>query len=104
MTQRAEFVAEWARAIAETSYASLSTAQLEVFAAASPTPSSPRDPPEAKIVAALIALAHELKLTVTAEGVESRTQRDRLRALGCDTAQFATAGPPEHVTRHLARG
>ena len=67
----------------------------------------PRDPPEAKIVAALIALAHNLKLTVTAEGVESRGQRDRLRALGCDTAQgwlFAPAGPPERVTKHLARG
>jgi EAL domain-containing protein (putative c-di-GMP-specific phosphodiesterase class I) len=67
----------------------------------------PRDPPEAKIVAALIALAHNLKLTVTAEGVESRAQRDRLRALGCDTAQgwlFAPAGPPERVTKHLARG
>jgi EAL domain-containing protein (putative c-di-GMP-specific phosphodiesterase class I) len=67
----------------------------------------PCDPPEAKIVAALIALAHNLKLTVTAEGVESRTQLDRLLALGCDTAQgwlFAPAGPPEHVTKHLARG
>jgi diguanylate cyclase (GGDEF)-like protein/PAS domain S-box-containing protein len=67
----------------------------------------PRDPPEAKIVAALIALAHNLQLTVTAEGVESRAQRDRLRALGCDTAQgwlFAPAGPPERVTKHLARG
>ena len=32
MTQRAEFVAEWARAIADTSYVSLSAAQLEVFA------------------------------------------------------------------------
>jgi diguanylate cyclase (GGDEF)-like protein/PAS domain S-box-containing protein len=66
-----------------------------------------RDPPEAKIVAALIGLAHDLKLTVTAEGVESRTQRERLEALGCDAAQgwlFAPAGPPEHVTRHLARG
>ena len=65
------------------------------------------DPPEAKIAAALITLAHDLKLTVTAEGVETRTQLDRLRALGCDTAQgwlFAPAGPPEHVTRHLALG
>ena len=32
MTHRAEFVAEWARAIADTSYVSLSAAQLEVFA------------------------------------------------------------------------
>jgi EAL domain-containing protein (putative c-di-GMP-specific phosphodiesterase class I) len=51
-------------------------------------------------------LAHDLKLTVTAEGVETRTQLDHLRALGCDAAQgwlFAPAGPPEHVTRHLAR-
>ena len=32
MTHRAELVAEWARAIADTSYVSLSAAQLEVFA------------------------------------------------------------------------
>jgi EAL domain len=61
--------------------------------------------PEAKIVSALITLAHNLKLTVTAEGVETHAQLDRLRALGCDTAQgwlFGPAGPPELITQHLA--
>jgi diguanylate cyclase (GGDEF)-like protein/PAS domain S-box-containing protein len=67
------------------------------------SPSS-SDPPGAKIVSALITLAHNLKLTVTAEGVETRTQLDRLRALGCDTAQgwlFGPAGPAELITQHL---
>jgi EAL domain-containing protein (putative c-di-GMP-specific phosphodiesterase class I) len=64
------------------------------------------DPPEAKIVDALITLAHNLRLTVTAEGVETPTQLDRLRALGCDAAQgwlFAAAGPPGLITQHLER-
>jgi len=39
------------------------------------------------IVASLISLAHDLGLSVTAEGVETRAQADRLRAGGCDTAQ-----------------
>jgi EAL domain-containing protein (putative c-di-GMP-specific phosphodiesterase class I) len=65
------------------------------------------DPPEAKIVDALITLAHSLQLTVTAEGVETRTQLDGLRAVGCDAAQgwlFAAAGPAELITQHLGRG
>jgi diguanylate cyclase (GGDEF)-like protein/PAS domain S-box-containing protein len=40
-----------------------------------------------QIVASLISLAHDLGLSVTAEGVETTAQADRLRAGGCDTAQ-----------------
>jgi len=39
------------------------------------------------IVAAVTALAHTLGLTVVAEGVESRRQRDDVRAIGCELAQ-----------------
>jgi diguanylate cyclase (GGDEF)-like protein/PAS domain S-box-containing protein len=40
-----------------------------------------------QIVASLISLAHDLGLSVTAEGVETTAQADRLRVGGCDTAQ-----------------
>jgi diguanylate cyclase (GGDEF)-like protein/PAS domain S-box-containing protein len=59
-----------------------------------------------KIVATLVDLAHALGLTVTAEGVETGPQADRLRALGCDTAQgwyYAPALPPERIGRELTR-
>lgn len=54
------------------------------------------------IVRSTIDLAHNLRLTVVAEGVESAVARDRLRELGCDAAQgffiaepgSATAIPP----------
>jgi EAL domain-containing protein (putative c-di-GMP-specific phosphodiesterase class I) len=46
-----------------------------------------------QIVDALIRLAHAIDLTVTAEGVETRTQAERLSALGCDTAQGWYLGP-----------
>jgi diguanylate cyclase (GGDEF)-like protein/PAS domain S-box-containing protein len=39
------------------------------------------------IVASLISLAHDLGLAVTAEGVETPAQAERLRAGGCDSAQ-----------------
>jgi EAL domain-containing protein (putative c-di-GMP-specific phosphodiesterase class I) len=40
-----------------------------------------------QIVDSLVRLAHAIDLSVTAEGVETRTQAERLSALGCDTAQ-----------------
>jgi diguanylate cyclase (GGDEF)-like protein len=51
---------------------------------------------EAAIVAAVIGLAHAFGLDAVAEGVETLAQVDRLRALGCDSAQghyFASAQP-----------
>ncbi|MEJ3745267.1 bifunctional diguanylate cyclase/phosphodiesterase [Actinomycetes bacterium KLBMP 9797] len=51
-----------------------------------------------RILATLVALAHTLDLTVTAEGVETAVQAERLRAIGCDAAQgyhFGRPMPPE---------
>jgi diguanylate cyclase (GGDEF)-like protein/PAS domain S-box-containing protein len=57
-----------------------------------------------RIVATLVQLAHALDLTVTAEGVETSLQAERLRAVGCDSGQgffFAEPGPPERITQVL---
>mgnify|MGYP001470470656 CR=1 FL=1 len=45
------------------------------------------EPAGETVVRALVKLAHDLGLTVTAEGVESAGQAEWLRAIGCDTAQ-----------------
>jgi diguanylate cyclase (GGDEF)-like protein/PAS domain S-box-containing protein len=45
------------------------------------------DPVDEQIVSSLVAMAHALGLSVTAEGVEEIIQVDRLRHLGCDLAQ-----------------
>jgi diguanylate cyclase (GGDEF)-like protein len=39
------------------------------------------------LCAAMIAMAHNLRLTVVAEGVETEAQHRQLRAMGCDEAQ-----------------
>jgi diguanylate cyclase len=53
-----------------------------------------------RILTTLVSLAHTLGLTVTAEGVETAAQAERLRLLGCDAAQgwhFGRPGPPERI-------
>ncbi|WP_157437369.1 putative bifunctional diguanylate cyclase/phosphodiesterase [Actinoplanes subtropicus] len=46
------------------------------------------------VVHRTIQLCHDLNVTVTAEGIETRTQFDTLRALGCDHGQGFLLAPP----------
>jgi diguanylate cyclase (GGDEF)-like protein/PAS domain S-box-containing protein len=46
-----------------------------------------REPATIPLVKAIVALAHGLRLTVVAEGVENRGQLEALRAVGCDLFQ-----------------
>ncbi|MGH3437896.1 MAG: putative bifunctional diguanylate cyclase/phosphodiesterase [Sciscionella sp.] len=65
------------------------------------------DPVDKEIVSTLASLAHALRLSVTAEGVETTAQADRLRVIGCDSGQgwlFARPGPPEMISEVLRRG
>jgi diguanylate cyclase len=50
------------------------------------------------IVRSTIDLAHNLGLTVVAEGVESQEVQERLLALGCDAAQGTFISPPGSVS------
>ncbi|MEU9510545.1 bifunctional diguanylate cyclase/phosphodiesterase [Micromonospora sp. NPDC048170] len=56
-----------------------------------------------RILASLVSLAHALDLTVTAEGVETAGQAERLRAIGCDAGQGWHFGRPDSAERVLAR-
>ena len=60
---------------------------------------------DAKIVASLIDLAHELGMTVTAEGVETAGQAQHLALAGCDKLQgYYLARPlPAHAATALLR-
>ena len=53
---------------------------------------------DASIVGAIISLAHNLRLKVVAEGVETLAQLDLLRALGCDQYQGYQFSPPVPVS------
>ncbi|MEU3456471.1 bifunctional diguanylate cyclase/phosphodiesterase [Micromonospora sp. NPDC006766] len=70
---------------------------------------APADDPgsrtDERILASLVSLAHALDLTVTAEGVETADQADRLRAIGCDAGQgwhFGRPGPADQALPHPA--
>lgn len=57
---------------------------------------------ESALVQAIIDLARTLKLRTVAEGIETETQLERLRAMGCDIGQgflLAKPAPAEEVRR-----
>jgi PAS domain S-box-containing protein/diguanylate cyclase (GGDEF)-like protein len=65
------------------------------------------DPDDLAIARAVIAMAHGLRLSVVAEGVETRGQLALLADLGCDLVQgwlFSRAVPGEEFARMLAAG
>ncbi|MER5635341.1 EAL domain-containing protein [Kitasatospora sp. NPDC002227] len=60
-----------------------------------------------RIVSGLVSLAHTLGLTVTAEGVESGSDAERLRLMGCDWAQgwhFGRPMRPAEIARRISSG
>jgi len=60
----------------------------------------PADPADLTIVEGIVSLAHGLGLSVTVEGVETGSQAEQLRQLGCDTAQgwyYGRPGPPDRL-------
>ncbi len=66
----------------------------------------PGDRDDAAITEAVVAMAHRLDLLVVAEGVETATQLDYLRSLGCDEVQgYLTGRPmaPEALVERLPR-
>ena len=67
----------------------------------------PRDPGNMAITRAVIGMAHSLKLTVIAEGVETREQLDFLRGHNCDQMQgfyFSRPVPAAELAALLAPG
>ena len=59
--------------------------------------------PEVPLLAAMVSLAHDLGLTVVAEGVETREQVEFLRKQGCDLAQGYWFGRPVEADEIVAR-
>ncbi|MEV7601013.1 EAL domain-containing protein [Kitasatospora sp. NPDC089797] len=87
--------------------ASASASAATVDRSGTPELRSRRRDADEQIVGAMVQLAHTLGLTVTAEGIESAAQAERLRLTGCDTAQgwyFARPGEAELVAAILREG
>ncbi len=64
----------------------------------------PHDEHGSEIATAIIAMAHKLKLSVVAEGVETEAQRDFLVQQGCDTLQGYLFGRPVDVQDYVNQG
>jgi EAL domain-containing protein (putative c-di-GMP-specific phosphodiesterase class I) len=65
------------------------------------------DPNDEAIIKAILAMAHSLRLSVVAEGVETVAQLGALRALGCDEYQGfheSAALPPAEFEKRYAGG
>jgi EAL domain-containing protein (putative c-di-GMP-specific phosphodiesterase class I) len=56
-------------------------------------------PPDRVVVQALVGLAHDLGLTLTAEGVEDRQTLTLLQDMGCDTVQGYFFGRPVPIAQ-----
>jgi EAL domain-containing protein (putative c-di-GMP-specific phosphodiesterase class I) len=54
-----------------------------------------REHEDTSIVEAIVTLAHALGLTAVAEGLETETQLEALRVIGCDYAQGYLLGRPQ---------
>lgn len=57
-------------------------------------------PDDVAIIDAIVAMAHALNLSVTAEGIETPEQLATLRRLGCDSGQgflFSRPAPPDEI-------
>ncbi|MGY1680267.1 EAL domain-containing protein [Geodermatophilus sp. SYSU D01176] len=63
-----------------------------------------RDPRATAIVRHTVTLAHDLGLTLTAEGVEGAETAAALTALGCDTAQRGSRWPARYRWRRSSTG
>lgn len=66
----------------------------------------PDDQDDLAIARAVIALGHSLGFRITAEGVETRAQRDVLQALGCEEAQgyfYSKPLPADAFTAFLSQ-
>ena len=66
----------------------------------------PGDADDAAITQAIIALAHSLRMGVTAEGVETAAQAELLTGMGCTQAQgyyYARPLPADEISALLAR-
>jgi diguanylate cyclase (GGDEF)-like protein len=64
------------------------------------------DPNDEAIIRAILAMAHSLRMTVVAEGVETAAQFEALKQLGCDEFQgfleSPALGPVDFERRYLA--